>query len=410
MLSSGSRFKLKMRLNTNQSLGVISFLIAPVISLYLAIKNFKAPWAKNLVWAFTAFYAYHFIPPNEGADIREYIAQFNHYIYQDFSLKSLFALQYSEGSSRLDILEPLLAYMLSRVTTNYKILLLFYGIIYGFFYSRNIWYILDELKGKIKLPAFFILSLLLMTIGLWYMNGFRFWCAAHMYIYATYRFVFLKRNKAVFLLLISPLMHIGMALPVLVSLIFRFIKIPVKTIFILFLLTAFVTELNWAFINDTMIAFIPGIFQPKLIQYTSDAYIQSVNNRLATYGVFYHLSRIMALYFTVLFAVVLYVNRSMFINTGLYQVFIFLLFFGIFSNLLSQMPSGDRYSSITTFFLLGSMMIFFQNYRYFKLKRILAVSLPFCLLLALYQFRIIGLQTFSIHHLINNPVISIFIY
>lgn len=401
---------MELRLKSNKTIGVLSFFLAPVLSLGVAIRNFHAPWAKNLVWAFTVFYAYHFISPNEGADIREYINQFRYNIYQDFSLQSLVRFQYSESSTRLDILEPLLSYLISRVTTNYKILMLAYGTIFGFFYSRNIWFFLDQLTGKIKPFSFLILSLLLVTIGIWYMNSFRFWCAAHIYIYATCRYLFLRKNNAVFLLLLSPLMHIGLALPVILTITFRFIKIPVGVAFPVFLMSAFLPELNWDLIHNAAMQVAPDLVYQRFSQYTSEAYVHSVNERLQGYGIIYQLSRWMALYFTLLFTTILYVNRNVFMQDLSYHAFRFYLFFGIFSNLISHMPSGDRYLSITTFLMAGTMLVFYQNHPRFKLKRWVAFSLPVCFLLAVYQFRIFGIQTFSIHHLINNPVVSFFIY
>lgn len=405
-----NKHALELRLKSNKSLGVFSFFLAPLLSIAVAVKNYHTPWARNLVWAFIIFYAYHFITPNEGADIKEYINQFRYYIYQDFSLRSIVLTQYSEGSTRLDILEPLLSYLISRVTTNYKVLMLAYGVIFGFFYSRNIWFFLDELKGKIKPFSPILLSLLLVTIGLWYINSFRFWCAAHIYIFASFRCLILRKKTSLFILFLSPLMHIGLALPVILTLIFRFVKIPVRLTFPIFIISAFLPELNWDFIHNAAMHVSPALVYQRFSQYTSEAYVQSVNDRLQSYGLIYQLSRWLTLYFTILFTTILYVNRKLLKKELSYRIFQFYLFFGIFSNLISHMPSGDRYLSITTFLMAGTMLIFYQNLMDFRLKRWLVLSLPACFFLALYQFRIFGLQTFSIHHLINNPIVSLFIY
>src|SRR5690606_345374 len=128
---------------------------------------------------------------------------------------------YAEGSKTLDVIEPLISYLTSQTTSDHKILLLIYGIIYGFFFSRNIWYFFDKTKGNLTLKSISILLLFVIQIGIWQLNGFLFWCAAQIYIYAALHLLLMKSSKAYLLLILSGLMHLGMLLPIAVLLIYR---------------------------------------------------------------------------------------------------------------------------------------------------------------------------------------------
>jgi hypothetical protein len=396
--------------NSSKALGYLSFLILPILSLFIAIKNYKSPWAKNILWFFIAFYAYHFAVPGEGVDIVSYIERFELYRTMELSFQNFIISLYAEGSTTLDVLEPLLSFTLSKFTENYKVLLLFYGIIYGYFYSRNIWYLLDELKGKIKFRTIIILFLVFATIAIWEINGFRFWCGAHIFIYASYNLLILKKNKGFFFLALATLMHLGMIIPVIICLIFKYFKTPsIRLLFPIFLFTFFFAELDLEVVRNFIGQYTPGFMQQKITDYTSAAYSEGLTEKYDSYSFAYQLSQIVGLLLKSYFILILYLNRNLLLDATTGIIFKFFLFFGIFANLIMQIPSGGRYSLIASFLLYSTLLIFVQNNNRYKLGRLLPSFIPLILVYVVYQARIIGFDTFSIHHLINNPIISFFI-
>lgn len=396
--------------NKNKFYVLLLFVLSPLLSLFLVIKNHKSAWAKNIVWLSIAFYAYHMIPANEGVDFLSYIERFNYYKFSDYTIEEFIISLYSEESRTLDIIEPLLSYLLSKITSNHRILLLSYGFIYGYFYSRNVWRFLSHLKGKTKNRTTVILFLLLVTIGIWEINGFRFWCGAHIFIYATYNFIILRRTNGLIFLILAPLMHIGFLLPSLITILYRFIKIPTIILFPTFLFTFFLVELDLEIIRNFIDDYGPSFMQKKLTDYTSEAYIESVGEKFDNYSIPYHISKYLSMFIRLSFIFILYLNRKAIKDESIYILVNFYLFYGIFANLISQIPSGGRYGTIGSFILYGITMIFIQNNTQFKLKNILPLLYPVILLLVVYQIRIMGFYTFSIHHIINNPIFSPFIY
>ena len=103
---------------------------------------------------------------------------------------------YSEESSTVDIYQPLLTYILSLVTDNGNILFAVFGILFGYFYSRNIWLLLDYSKNqRMTRVMIAIIVTFSCVIGFWNLNGVRMWTAAHMFFYGA--FLLLVNTKIV---------------------------------------------------------------------------------------------------------------------------------------------------------------------------------------------------------------------
>lgn len=399
-----------MQKKLDSSVGYISFLFLPILSLILAIKNYRLPWAKNVVWAFTAFYAYHFSAPNEGSDIYAYIAKFYRYTDQVYTLPDFIKSLYAEGSTTLDVIEPLTSYLISQATRDYHILLLAYGVIFGYFFSRNIWFFLDKTRGNLTLQSFSVLLLLIVQIGIWNLNGFRFWCAAQIFLYASFNLVILKKSKGYFFLILACLMHLGLFLPVVLLIVFLIFKFPLYPLFIFFLFTFFLAELNMDFIRTSINNYAPTFVTGKLNSYTSEAYVEGHSERMDTYSVFYQLSKIVRIILILFFSSILLINRKQLKEDIMYKLFYFFLLIGGVANILSQIPGGSRYLIIADFILYGVFFYFIQNYKTLKLYKFIIYLIPLILIYAIYNFRIIGIYTFNIHHFINNPFVSLFIY
>ncbi|WP_124640015.1 EpsG family protein [Amniculibacterium aquaticum] len=399
-----------MHKKVHSSFGYITFLFLPILSLIIAINNYREKWAKNVVCAFTAFYAYHFSAPNEGADINAYINKFNSYTDQVYSIPEFIRSLYSEGSTTLDVIEPLTSYLVSQTTRDYHYLLLMYGILFGFFFSRNIWFFIDKTKGKISLQALAILILLIVQIGIWNINGMRFWCAAHIFIYATFNLLVLKKIKGYLFLIMACFMHLGLLLPVLIVFLFKSIKIPLYPLFLFFLFTFFLAELDMEVVRTSINNYAPSFLSSKLNSYTSEAYVEVVNERLDDYSIYYQISKTVRIGIILFFTNILYINKQEFNKDIMFRLFLFYLLLGSFANILSQMPSGGRYLVIADFILYGVMFYFVQEYKKFKFSNYIIYTVPIILIYTFYNFRVIGIHTFNIHHFINNPIVSLFIY
>jgi len=155
--------------------------------------------------------------------------------------------------------------------------------------------------------------------------------------------------------------------------------------------------------------YAPSFLSNKLNLYTSEAYIEVVNETTDSYSMYYQLSKIIRIGIILFFTSILYINRKMFNKDIMFRLFIFYLLLGSFANVLSQMPSGGRYLVIADFILYGVMFYFVQEYKKIKFYKYIIYAVPILLIYAFYNFRIIGIHTFNIHHFFNNPLVSLFI-
>jgi len=93
------------------------------------------------------------------------------------------AIEYFKYSGEIDVLRTFLSYTISRFTESQAILTMVYAFIFGYFFSRNIWYVFGLLKGKISFLEKVLLLALILVVPIWLINGFRMWTAFHVFMY-----------------------------------------------------------------------------------------------------------------------------------------------------------------------------------------------------------------------------------
>src|SRR5690554_4208928 len=143
---------------------LIYFMIWPCATLFYYLKNFRKPVAKNVMWLFTIFFAATFAigVESEGSDVVSYITEVS--LLHNLNLNVKEAFLYYMNSKEIDVSRTFLAYVVSLTTDNGFYLIVIYGIIFGFFFSRNIWYVLERLERKIKFFTLILIVTLFLVI------------------------------------------------------------------------------------------------------------------------------------------------------------------------------------------------------------------------------------------------------
>ena len=110
------------------------FLLFPFLAGVVAIKNYKAPWAKNIIWAFFVFYGFTFgtgegnATDSESADITRYISEVKQLYKKDLTFDQVVNL-YAKNDD-IDILKLTLAIGISRVTDSQQVVTTIYSFIF----------------------------------------------------------------------------------------------------------------------------------------------------------------------------------------------------------------------------------------------------------------------------------------
>lgn len=388
------------------------FLLWPLLALASAFRNFRSSWAKNMLWAFVAFYGFAFAIgiENQGADIVRYVADYQHLHGEQMTISK--AISVFAESGDIDVLSTFIAIVLSRFTENQSILTLVYGTIFGFFFSRNMWFVLERLKGNIRLITVLLFVCFFLVVPIWNMNGFRMWTAAHIFIYGLLPYLFDGKKNGVLIASLSILVHFSFLVPV--SILYAYMVAGNRLVlyFTFFCATFFISEINLSVFNDVIESYAPEIVQERTAGYRSEEYVESHREGDVAGQNWYLIWYDRALRWPVMgFLVLLFFRSKKFFtdNKAWLDLFCFtLLFYGV-ANLFSSLPSGGRFLAVANLSALALITLYVQNNEHEKMmRRFILVATPGLLLFVLVSVRI-GLYSISATAILGNPVVAIFL-
>lgn len=267
----------KKSISSNQTQWFL-FLIFPFFAVINAFKHYKSSWAKNIFWAFVVFFGFTFGTSKEksldggSADIFRYEDQVKELHKLDLSFQDIKKL-YADNDD-VDILRLTIAIVISRFTDSMQLLTAVYGFIFGFFFSRNLWFVFSRIRGKIKPIVLVLLAALFLVNPMWNINGFRFHTANHIFIYGLLPFLFEGKKKGIFISALSILVHFSFLLPVLILL--GYVLIGNRTIFFFgfFLISIVTSEINISRVNDFIDAHAPQSFAKKSSGYRDEEKVE----------------------------------------------------------------------------------------------------------------------------------------
>lgn len=397
-------------MRANRRNAIVLFFIQPFFTLCLAIKNYRSTYSRNIVWFFVVFFGFTFAISNSGIDANRQRAALEALANSELTLGSITNLMYAETNGYVDAVQPLLMFIVSRFTDNYRVLFALYGFIFGYFYSRNIWFLIDHSGDFIKKFNVLILITFALIIGFWNINGFRMYTAAHIFFYGSIQYLFNKRKMGVAIASVSILFHFSYLLPVSVLLLFFAIRNRVSIFFWFYLISFFITELNLEVVRETLMDILPPVFHPKITSYTQEDYAES---RVEAFGEmrWYARNYIKALTWVITgFLVIFYFRATNYLkqNEGLRSIFGFtLLLMGVI-NIASHIPSMGRFIAVASLFAVALIFLFLQHgprLQILKLYHPLAIG--GFLLFSIVSLRI-GVGMISIMAIMGNPIIALF--
>lgn len=385
-----------------------TFIVWPVLSLVYAIVNWRSKWSKNIIWLFCGFYGYTFTISSEGFDASRYRDSLVHLHNSDISFGEYFR-KVSDGEyGRGDYLEPLIRYLVSIFTDNYHVLFLIFGLVMGFFYSRNIWTLLEIVGRRLKHHGFPVLMMFVFLVPIWLINGFRFWTATHIFLYGVFQ-LFNYRNylAGILMFVLSVFTHVAFLLPVSVLAVFHLIP-----------------ERNWFFVGFILsslllvnfdLGFFLNLIPQKLnnpIVELARGYLQEeyVSKRLGeTEKLHWYIRyRSLPLYLYTIFISIylLLLGKIHLVSRNVQRLLYFgILMFGI-TNIINIIPSVGRFYSVSFFAILAALFFIIQKYKTSRfLQHIFWSAAIFVLLPLVVEFRI-GLIFISLETLVYNPLVA----
>ncbi len=399
------------------------FLLFPIYAAYYALKSYKATWAKNIIWAFVVFYGFTIGTSKEiaagsdggTADIFRYAQGVKDLHEKSLSFSEIKKL-YAENED-IDILNLTISIIVSRITDNLQLLAAVYGLIFGFFFSRNIWFVLERVKGEIKPIILILIAAYFLVNPFWNIGGFRFWTATHIFIYGLLPYLYKGQKKGIFISSLSVLVHFSFTLPVLFLWLYVLIGNRTVFYFVFFISSIITSEFNITTFNAFIEANAPEKVVTRTSGYRNEESVEEfreggenaqIDNtvQISWHARFYQKALKWSL---MAFLIFLFFRRKVIkqFSASIYNSFNFTLLFWGFANIMSSIPSGGRYLTVAALSALPLIIFFLHNRKKEKmLSNLIVVAYPALLLFIIVSIRV-GFYSITLKTLLN-PIIVLF--
>jgi len=394
---------------SNEARYYLSFFLWPFGLMLASFKHWDRPWSKNVFWLFCIFFGFTFIIAEEGgADSDRYAQLFLQYAHSNPSLKELLNSFYSESSNYVDIAQPLITYIVSRLTHNPSILFGIFGLIFGYFYSRNIWLVLNKIKGNFSTIVILYIVTFILINPIWNINMFRMWTASQIFIYGTLLYLLEGKKKSLIWSGVSVLFHFSFLFPCTILFLFILLKNRLNVYLFFFIITSFINELNLQSLQSSL-SFLPAAFQFRVGSYTDIEYAEEISLQTQSLNWYVPLSSkalTWAAYIMVLFT---YLNYRIILKErrDLMTLLCFSLLLYGFANIFSLVPSGDRFLTVANSFMFAFLMIFISDAT--KTNGLVfakVLSVPFLLLFCIVAIRV-GMDFYGLITIFGNPIFAV---
>ena len=388
----------------------VFFLLSPFLGFIQAFKYYREDWAKNSVWLFVIFYGYTMYRP-EIMDSSRYVINLINLYNRPVTWDVFIANFYSDDTGSVDIYQPLVSFLLSRVTKDGNILFAVFGMVYGYFFSRNVWMVMDLCKGaKIQWKLWLLIISFICVLGFWNLNGVRMWTAAHVFFYGVFQYLVNDRKKGIFIAISAALVHFSFILPIGVFLIFILNKIPWRFLYFLFLGSFFISSLNVPTIRAKLESVAPAFLLPRVNSYTSDEYVEAFSdlNESANWYIKYYTNTLMWV-LVALFTVIYFSKKTKFKDDKSFSnLFGFSLLILTIGNITSLLPSGGRFVLIAQLFGVALLVYYYVRFEDLMYRNYLKLLSPLLYFFILVNLRI-SFDTISFMTVFSNPILALLV-
>jgi hypothetical protein len=384
----------------------------PFLGFINAFRYFKQDWAKNSVWLFVVFYGFSMSKP-DIADSSRYVTKLKVLHESESSwdsfVQTLFVLD-ERGAGSLDIYQPIITYVVSLFTANGDLLFAVFGLVFGFFYSRNCWFLLQTVqKQSLSWPLWLLFVTFLCVIGFWTLGGVRMWTAAHVFFYGTFLYLMQSKKVGILIASLSLLIHFSFMLPLAFLAFYIFFKPSHKILFYLFISSFFISALDLTFVKTVIESYAPEFIVPRVQNYVTDEYVEVVtegNSAVNWYIIIYNKSLNWGI--AILFSFIYFKNAiELSASKFWYQLFGFSMLLLIIGNLLASVPSGGRYAMIAHLFAMATIFLAICNHSEKRALQPVKLVAPILIFFIIVSIRV-AFDTVTIDTVFSNPLLASF--
>lgn len=379
---------------------IFYFIMFPFLGLVNAIRNYRSSWAKPTMIAFVAFFGMSMVK-SDTVDSTRYVQNLEIMYNSNKDFETIQASFYSGEGGQADVYVTLVTFIFSLFTDNGNILFLFFGLVFGYFYANNIWLVLTQSKGKLQWEQHLLLAAFSLVIGFWNINGVRMWTAAHIFFYGGFLYLFQDKKKGMFIAACSMLVHFSFILPVFLLISYALVRINFRFLYIFYIASFFIAELNIDFIRTTLENNLPEFMLPKVKTYFNDDYLEGYEEVAVAVNWYVLYYKKILTYFTVIFISIIFFKTNPSAQTR--KLLGFSLLFLSVANILSLLPSGARFLNVAFLFSLATSFIIYSNVKDVFISRSVRLLSPLLILFCIISVRL-SLDYFNVTTL-TNPIV-----
>jgi len=395
---------------TDRPYYILGFLLWPFGFALEAFRQWDKPWAKNVFWLFCIYFGFTFIIGEVGGpDSARYAQDFVELAHSREGLRGLWSQFYVVGSDNTDVISPMVMFLVSRFTDNPTALFIVFALISGYFYSRNVWYVLEKTEGKRSVMIVLYLVTFILINPIWNINGFRFSVAAQIFLFGTLPYLLEGRKRSLLWSGIAVLAHFTFLLPVSILGLYMLVGNRKYIFLAFFILTALFREISLEWFQSTL-SILPDFIFFEISNYMSEEYaeLRRLSEQELPWFIIYAERGIRWVSYLIVLTAFLHGRQVLKERSDLLRVLCFSLLLYGFANILSIIPSGDRFFIIANTFMIPFFLMLMVAHPVIREKLIIhMLAIPLLLLFGVVQIRF-GMSYFSIITLVGNPFTAAF--
>lgn len=341
---------------TQNNSKIILAILWPFGALVSALRNWRQPWAMNVFWMVCiymgAIQIYH--PAGtilgEGADGGRYALQLIEMHSRNTNFQDLFTRMVD-----MDLYQFVLTWVVSLFTNNGHVLFVSFAAVFGFFYSRNMWFVLKRITSTCNASVLIFIAVLFLICPIWQINGVRMWTAAHVFTYALLPYIFEGNRKRLFWLIAVPFIHFSFLYFVVLSSVFVLLPNRFTSNFIIkwglvsfFIASMVLTTVNVPAITHALEQFSPESYQDRIDLYTRDVAFDNMYSGRMTVNWYVTLASDIRLWVSNIFLLIIAVVGIK--DKHERKLLYYTLLISSIANIASQLPSGGRFLTIANIF------------------------------------------------------------
>ncbi|MEN9790666.1 MAG: hypothetical protein RLZZ63_324 [Gemmatimonadota bacterium] len=312
-----------------------------------------------------------------------------------------------DGQTTVDVAIPLISFVAALVTRNERILFAVFGIVFGFFYGRNLQFVYSHLPRS-KIPPFLALlvAVAALVVPFWAgLSSVRMWMGAHVFFYGASRYMSYKQARYLLFVAAAGLVHFSFTVVALMFAAFYFTRLRRREglWFALFVATFLFAEIGAGTVREIIRGYAPAIYESKAEAYTEGSYVEDyseLTKQRSWHARYYQ----PALFYSICFLLVLTYRRTRRrrILTDVERAFLSFAFVVFaFANSITFLPAGSRFYWVASLFAMIPIIKYYQHATSRTMIHLTTIPILFWLVVSIRD----GFDLITLATIISNPVI-----